>query len=57
MKLVVESNEATLVYFYLFQTTDIAEIALKIAEHPKEDNKPRTVVITQGSNPTIVAKG
>nr|XP_034314455.1 adenosine kinase 2 isoform X1 [Crassostrea gigas] len=39
-----------------FGTTNIAEIALKIAELPKEDNKPRTVVITQGSNPTVVAK-
>lgn len=57
MKLVVKRNEAILAYFLLFQTTVIAEIALKIAELPKEDNKPRTVVITQGSNPTVVAKG
>jgi hypothetical protein len=47
----------TIIVLVTFQTTDISEIALKIAALPKEDNKPRTVVITQGSNPTVVAKG
>jgi len=35
--------------------TDIAEIAKKISLLPKEGDKPRTVVITQGCEPTIVA--
>lgn len=35
--------------------TDIKEIALKIAALPKEGEKPRTVVITQGVDPTVVA--
>jgi adenosine kinase len=36
-------------------TTDIAEIALRVASLPKEGNKPRTMVVTQGSNSTVVA--
>jgi adenosine kinase len=34
--------------------TDIPSIAKKIAELPKEGSKPRTVVITQGSDDTVV---
>lgn len=38
-------------------TTDIAEIAAKIAEMPKaSSHRARTVVITQGAQPTIVAQ-
>jgi len=35
--------------------TSVIEIAKKLSELPKEAGKPRTVVITQGSSPTIVA--
>lgn len=39
-----------------FDTTDIKEIALKAAALPKKnESRPRTVVFTQGSEPTIVA--
>jgi len=34
--------------------TDIPEIAKKLAALPKEGDKPRTVVITQGTSPTVV---
>ncbi len=34
---------------------DIAAIAAKVAEMPREGTKPRTVVFTQGCLPTIVA--
>ncbi|XP_022319650.2 uncharacterized protein LOC111122288 isoform X1 [Crassostrea virginica] len=51
-----ESEAETFAKENNFGTTNIAEIALKIAALPKEDNKPRTVVITQGSGPTVVAK-
>lgn len=38
-------------------TTDRKEIALKMAAWPKENaSRPRTVVITQGAEPVIVAK-
>jgi adenosine kinase len=36
--------------------TDLKQIALKIAALPKEGEKPRTVVITQGADPTLVAQ-
>lgn len=36
--------------------TDVATIAMKLAAEPKADgSKPRMVVFTQGSNPTVVA--
>eukprot|EP00929_Paragymnodinium_shiwhaense_P013240 TRINITY_DN121107_c0_g1_i1.p1 TRINITY_DN121107_c0_g1~~TRINITY_DN121107_c0_g1_i1.p1 ORF type:complete len:476 (+),score=178.16 TRINITY_DN121107_c0_g1_i1:85-1512(+) len=35
--------------------TDVKEIAKKLSLLPKEGDKPRTVVITQGCDPTIVA--
>ncbi|KAL3876326.1 hypothetical protein ACJMK2_034188 [Sinanodonta woodiana] len=39
-----------------FNTTDVKEIAQKITEWKKENkNRKRTVVITQGQDPTIVA--
>jgi len=34
---------------------DLKEVALKVAELPKKNSKPRTVVFTQGSSSTIVA--
>lgn len=34
--------------------TDVVEIAKKLSELPKEGSNPRTVVITQGCDPTIV---
>jgi len=37
-------------------TKDCAEIALKLSKLPSEKKIPRTVVITQGADPTIVAK-
>ncbi|XP_076458378.1 uncharacterized protein LOC143292087 isoform X2 [Babylonia areolata] len=40
-----------------FGTTDRKEIALKMAALPKEDSsRPRTVVVTQGPDPVLVAK-
>ncbi|CAL5229682.1 g13050 [Coccomyxa viridis] len=37
-------------------TTDVAEIALKAAAFPKQNgSRPRTVVFTQGKDPTVVA--
>ncbi|TPX33539.1 adenosine kinase [Synchytrium endobioticum] len=36
-------------------TNDVAEIALHIAALPKKTSKPRLVVFTQGTHPTIVA--
>ena len=39
-------------------TKDLKEIASQIANMPKiNTNKPRTVVITHGSEPTVVAVG
>ncbi|KAL6740681.1 hypothetical protein Aduo_014018 [Ancylostoma duodenale] len=40
-----------------FETTDLKEIALKIAAWEKKSSKPRTVIITQGADPIIVAVG
>ncbi|KAK7112598.1 uncharacterized protein [Littorina saxatilis] len=40
-----------------YNTTDRKEIALKMAALPKEDaSRPRTVIITQGAEPVIIAK-
>ncbi|CAG8437452.1 2821_t:CDS:2 [Diversispora eburnea] len=39
-----------------WETRDVKEIALKMAQFPKENTKfPRVAIITQGSEPTIVA--
>ena len=39
------------------QTKGVPEIALKISQMPKlNDSRPRTVVITQGSQPTVVVE-
>jgi hypothetical protein len=47
-----------LVYVSKFQTEDIKEIAIKIATLPQAgDKKSRTVVITQGKDPTLVVQG
>jgi len=58
---VVFGNETEAVAFSeanKFDTKDIKEIAKKIAALPKVNaNKPRTVVITQGSLPTYVVIG
>ena len=41
-----------------FQTEDLKEIAIKIASLPQAGNKKsRTVVITQGKDPTLVVQG
>ncbi|XP_046567416.1 adenosine kinase-like isoform X2 [Haliotis rubra] len=39
-----------------FGTLDHKEIALKIASLPKEGSRPRTVIITEGELPAIVAR-
>lgn len=39
-----------------FETNDLEEIASKVAELPKSNSRPRVVVITRGSNSTIVAR-
>jgi len=36
--------------------TDVAEIARKISKLPSEKKEPRTVVVTQGADPTIIAR-
>ena len=39
-------------------TTDLAEIAKKVAAMPKKNNKrSRIVIFTQGADPTVVFKG
>lgn len=38
-----------------FETTDLEEIASKVAQLPKSNSRPRVVVITRGSDSTIVA--
>lgn len=38
-----------------WDTADLKEIAIKLAQLDKETVRPRTVVITQGAEPTIVA--
>ena len=44
--------------FLRFQATTIRDIALRMAEMPKHNTKrSRMVVITQGSDPVIVAQG
>lgn len=40
-----------------FGTQNFEEIAVRMAAMPKEFDRPRTVVITRGSDPTVVAKG
>ena len=43
---------------FLFQTLEVKEIALKIAAWNKENKqRSRMVVITQGDQPAVVAKG
>ncbi|XP_072393901.1 uncharacterized protein [Diabrotica undecimpunctata] len=51
-----ESEAETLSESYNFGTKNVEEIALKISELPKEnENRKRTVIITQGVEPIIVA--
>lgn len=40
-----------------FGTTDVAQIALTISEIPKNNQRKRLVIITQGENPVIAARG
>ncbi|KAI9031864.1 Ribokinase-like protein [Phycomyces nitens] len=40
-----------------WNTTDIKEIAKKLSQLPKSNSRPRVVVITQGSEETVVAVG
>lgn len=39
-----------------FGTTDVAQIALTISEIPKNNQRKRLVIITQGENPVIAAR-
>mmetsp|Transcript_15032 Transcript_15032/g.31187 ORF Transcript_15032/g.31187 Transcript_15032/m.31187 type:complete len:344 (+) Transcript_15032:92-1123(+) len=50
-----ETEAATFAETEGWETRDVAEIALKISQLPKENSKGRTVVFTQGTEPTIVA--
>eukprot|EP01010_Urceolus_cornutus_P005533 NODE_973_length_1197_cov_607.103659_g738_i0.p1 GENE.NODE_973_length_1197_cov_607.103659_g738_i0~~NODE_973_length_1197_cov_607.103659_g738_i0.p1 ORF type:complete len:354 (-),score=77.74 NODE_973_length_1197_cov_607.103659_g738_i0:66-1127(-) len=49
-----ESEAATLSEVLNWGTTDLKEIALRLAQLPKKSSRPRTVVITQGSEPTYL---
>merc|ERR1712032_1445307 len=49
-----ETEAATYAKVAGWSETDVPAIAKKLAALPKEGDKPRTVVITQGSNPTCV---
>jgi len=52
-----ESEALTFAQSQSWDTKDVKEIALKIAAMPSAQGKPsRTVVITQGCDPTIVAR-
>merc|ERR1719317_1558871 len=52
-----ESEAAEFAKVHEYGTEDVKQIALKMADWPKEDKRrPRTVVITQGAECTIVAK-
>lgn len=53
-------DHVTLIFFFTsdFQTTDMKEIAVRIARFPKENGKKgRIVVFTQGPDPTIIVQG
>jgi len=50
-----ETECATFAKCWGFEETDLKEIAKKMSMLPKEGSKPRTVVITQGTEETIVA--
>lgn len=49
-----ETEAATMSTAFDFGTTDLQEIAIKIAQLNKVTARPRTVVITHGAEPTIV---
>mmetsp|Transcript_40377 Transcript_40377/g.48954 ORF Transcript_40377/g.48954 Transcript_40377/m.48954 type:complete len:347 (+) Transcript_40377:58-1098(+) len=52
-----ESEAITYAEVSGWETRDVAEIALKISKLPKENgSRCRTVVFTQGSDPTVVAQ-
>jgi adenosine kinase len=51
-----ESEAAVVSEAFQLGTTDVKEIAQKLAQMPKKNSsRPRTVIITQGDAPTIVA--
>jgi adenosine kinase len=53
-----ETEAATFAESEGWETRDLTEIALKVSRMPKANGcRPRTVVFTQGSEPTIVAVG
>jgi adenosine kinase len=52
-----ETEAATFAKTEGWTETDIPSIAKKLAALPKEGSKPRTVVITQGSDDTVVVIG
>merc|ERR1712078_449603 len=49
-----ETEAATFAETEGWPEKDIVSIAMKIAALPKQGSKPRTVVITQGKDPTVV---
>mmetsp|Transcript_34825 Transcript_34825/g.85205 ORF Transcript_34825/g.85205 Transcript_34825/m.85205 type:complete len:350 (+) Transcript_34825:81-1130(+) len=53
-----ETEARTLAKAMKWETEDVSEIAIKLARMPgKRSARPRTVVFTQGSDPTILAIG
>jgi adenosine kinase len=51
-------NEAAAFGKEAFQTSDVMEVAFKLAAMPKEDaDRPRIIVFTRGDKPTIVVHG
>ncbi|KAK4523523.1 hypothetical protein GAYE_PCTG69G1419 [Galdieria yellowstonensis] len=52
-----ESEAATLATSMEWDTKDVKEIAIRLAQQPKETARPRIVVFTQGSEPTILVIG
>lgn len=53
-----ETEAASYAESHGLNTTDVKEIAKHIAQLPKKNSKkPRTVVFTQGTDPTIAAVG
>lgn len=49
-----ETEAVTLSKAMGWETEDVTEIATKLAQHESQSSKPRTVVFTQGGDPTVV---
>ena len=49
-----ETEAETLAAAFQWKTTGVLDVAKKLAMLPKESCRPRTVVFTQGSDPTVV---